>query len=135
MTKWMNCCLGRRTWVSDLQDVIVDAPAPRSQSQDPSASLRAGSGAPRCSESGFGDGGAQFDALGGNGDFGRRKLGAVPAFLDGFDIDLAGTLRGLHDDLREAVEERALRFFVALLAIGIAVANADECAFTGNLES
>ena len=92
-------------------------------------------GAPRCSESGFGDGGAEFDAFGANCDFGRRKLRAVPAFFDGFDIDLAGTLRGLHDDLREAVEERALRFLVALLAVGIAVANADEGAFTGNLES
>ena len=50
-------------------------------------------------------------------------------------MDLSGALGGLHDDLRKAVEERTLRLLVALLAVGIAVAYADERARSGDFEA
>src|ERR1035441_9387519 len=45
------------------------------------------------------------------------------------------TERGLHDHLCETTEERALWLLVALLAVGVAVAHADQRALAGDLEA
>src|ERR1035438_6007688 len=76
-----------------------------------------------------------FHSFGCDGQLGRGQLGSIPAFLDRFDINLAWPLGGLHDHLRQAVEKRTLGFFVALLAVGIAIADSDEYTRSGDLEA
>lgn len=59
-------------------------------------------------------------------EFGRGKLYTFPALFEGFDVDFSRIFGGLHDDLGETIEERTVWFFVRLLTIGIAVADANE---------
>jgi hypothetical protein len=66
------------------------------------------------------------DFLSSDGEFGGSEIDSFPAFFGRFDVDFSGLFCGLQDDLREAVEEAATRFFVGLLTVGIAVADADQ---------
>ena len=89
----------------------------------------------RFSVPGPGNSRPQFHFPGCDRQLGRCQFRAFPAFFHRLNADLAGFPVCLHDDLRQAVEERALGLLVALLAVGIAVAHADERAVAGDLES
>ncbi len=52
----------------------------------------------------------------------------------GHNLNRPRRLRRLHDHLRQAAEERASRLLVAFLAVGVAVAHADQRDLARNLE-
>ena len=58
-----------------------------------------------CSQHGeLSDRGRQFGLPGDNHQLCRSQFGAIPAFLHRLDMDLARTLGGLHNQLRQSVE-------------------------------
>jgi hypothetical protein len=69
-----------------------------------------------------------------DGDRGVGEFGAGPVFVGGFDGDFAQDFGGLHDELGEAVEEAAPGLLVGFEAVGIAVADAEQAARTGDFE-
>src|SRR5580698_8271196 len=81
----------------------------------------------------LGDGCLQFHLLRRNLNL-RRRYGFVANDSARFNSDRARRFGGLHDDLRESVEQRPARLLVTLMAIGITVADADKRALAGDFE-
>src|SRR5579871_1416149 len=76
----------------------------------------------------------QFNLPGFDYDCGRRQFNAFILTPRGFNLNLSWCCGRLDDHLREAIEQRTSRFFVAFMRIGIAVAYADEPALAGHAE-
>ncbi len=79
----------------------------------------------------FRDGRARLGCFGCDDESDRSHILFVRKILR-FDLNLSRLFTCLHDDLRKPIEERPLGSLVAFLAVGIAVAHADEGAGAGD---